>query len=111
MPSTAAMCVVPVALDAVQFSAILRQNPIAGCTPTQPTAGLSATACWLRAQCWVMVDSRVVPRVVGRVAAARSRAHWPRLRHTSYPVPVRRPAALDWTSSRPQLAMTPLPFS
>jgi len=30
--------------------------------------------------------------------------------HTSDPVPVRRPALLDWTSSRPHLTMTPLPF-
>jgi len=31
--------------------------------------------------------------------------------HTSNPVPVRRPASLDWASSRPRLTTTPLPFS
>ena len=40
-----------------------------------------------------------------------SRAHWSRVYHTSYPVPVRRPALLDWASSRPSLAAAPLPFS
>jgi len=34
-----------------------------------------------------------------------------RVYHTSYPVSVRRPASLDWASSRPRLATTPLPFS
>jgi len=43
--------------------------------------------------------------------ASWSRAHSPRTYHTSYPVPVRRPALLDWASSRPHLTMTPLPFS
>jgi len=40
-----------------------------------------------------------------------SRAHSSRVYHTSDPVPVRRPALLDWASSRPRLATTPLPFS
>ena len=33
------------------------------------------------------------------------------MHHASYPVFVHRPAALDWASSRPRLATTPLPFS
>ena len=33
------------------------------------------------------------------------------MHHASYPVFVHRPAALDWASSRPRLAATPLPFS
>jgi hypothetical protein len=33
-----------------------------------------------------------------------SRAHSSRVYHTSYPVPVRRPARLDWASSRRHLA-------
>jgi hypothetical protein len=35
---------------------------------------------------------------------SRSRARSSRVCHTSYPVPVRRPARLDWASSRPHLA-------
>ena len=35
----------------------------------------------------------------------------PRTYHTSYPVPVRRPALSDWASFRPRLTTTPLPFS
>ena len=37
-----------------------------------------------------------------------SRAHSSRVYHTSYPVPVRRPARLDWASSRRHLAMNAL---
>ena len=40
-----------------------------------------------------------------------SRANSSRVYHTSYPVPVRRPACSDWTSSGPHLAVTPLSFS
>ena len=40
-----------------------------------------------------------------------SRASSFRVCHTSYLVPVRRPACLDWASFRPHLTMTPLPFS
>ena len=40
----------------------------------------------------------------------RSRARSSRMYHTSDPVPIRRPASLDWTSSRPHLAVTPLSF-
>jgi hypothetical protein len=40
-----------------------------------------------------------------------SRASSFRVYHTSHLVPVRRPACLDWASSRPHLTMTPLPFS
>src|SRR3972149_11611195 len=39
-----------------------------------------------------------------------SRAHSSRMYHTSYPVSVRRPALLDWTSSKPHLTLTPLSF-
>jgi hypothetical protein len=46
-----------------------------------------------------------------RWRALRSRARSPRMHHASYPVFVHRPAALDWASSRPRLATTPLPFS
>ena len=46
-----------------------------------------------------------------RGRASRSRARSPRMHHASYPVFVHRPAALDWASSRPRLAATPLPFS
>jgi hypothetical protein len=35
----------------------------------------------------------------------RSRARASRVHHTSSPVPVRRPARLDWASSRPHLAV------
>ena len=41
----------------------------------------------------------------------RSRARSSRVHHASDPVFVHRPAALDWASSRPRLAATPLPFS
>jgi hypothetical protein len=40
-----------------------------------------------------------------------SRADSSRVCHTSYPVFVHRPAVLDWASSRPYIAVTPLPFS
>jgi len=33
------------------------------------------------------------------------------MHHASYPVLVHRPAGSDWTSSRPRLTTTPLPFS
>ena len=46
-----------------------------------------------------------------RWRASRSRARSPRRYHTSYPVPVRRPALLDWASFRPRLTTMPLPFS
>jgi len=46
-----------------------------------------------------------------RWRAWRSRARSPRMHHASYPVFVHRPAVSDWTSSRPRLATTPLPFS
>ena len=46
-----------------------------------------------------------------RWRTSRSRARSSQVHHTSYLVPVRRPTALDWASSRPHLAMTPLPFS
>ena len=42
--------------------------------------------------------------------ASWSRAHSPRVYHTSYPVAVRRPALLGWASFRPCFATTPLPF-
>ena len=43
--------------------------------------------------------------------ASWSRAHSPRVYHTSYPVPVRRPALLGWASFRPCLTTTPLSFA
>jgi len=46
-----------------------------------------------------------------RWRTSQSRARSSRVYHTSYPVPVRRPALSDWASSRPRLATTPLPFS
>ena len=39
---------------------------------------------------------------------SRSRARSSRVCHTSYPVPVRRPARLDWASSRPHLTVDAL---
>jgi hypothetical protein len=39
---------------------------------------------------------------------SRSRARSSRVCHTSYPVPVRRPARVDWASSRPHLAVDAL---
>ena len=39
---------------------------------------------------------------------SRSRARSSRVRHPSSPVPVRRPARLDWASSRPHLAVSAL---
>jgi hypothetical protein len=36
---------------------------------------------------------------------SRSRARSSRVHHTSYPVPVRRPARVDWASSRPHLVV------
>jgi hypothetical protein len=34
-----------------------------------------------------------------------SRSHWSRVYHTSYPVPVRRPALLDWGGTLPLVAL------
>ena len=39
---------------------------------------------------------------------SRARARSSRVSHTSSPVPVRRPASLDWASSRPHLAVDAL---
>jgi len=46
-----------------------------------------------------------------RWRTSQSRARSSRVHHASYPVFVHRPAALDWASSKPSLATTPLPFS
>ena len=46
-----------------------------------------------------------------RWRASQSRARSPRMHHASYPVFVHRPAVSDWTSFRPRLATTALPFS
>ena len=42
---------------------------------------------------------------------SRSRARSSRVYHTSSPAPVRRSTSLDGASSRPHLAVTPVPFS
>ena len=54
------------------------------------------------------VDAGLITHIPCGWRTSQSRARSSRVYHTSYPVPVRRPARLDWASSRPHLAVDAL---
>jgi hypothetical protein len=54
------------------------------------------------------VDAGFIKHTPRAWRTSRSRARSSRVYHTSYPVPVRRPARVDWASSRPHLAVDAL---
>jgi hypothetical protein len=54
------------------------------------------------------VDAGFLQYTPGGWGTSRSRARSSRVHHTSYPVPVRRPARVDWASSRPHLTVDAL---